>query len=848
MVRGNWQKRVEQANERKKSNHQRKLAANQVNALLQQYGRKSSDELIAILEASSSSNSSYLRYCKSYFFSGECRSRKCRLSHKLSLLDHLRKPYFSQAYEAANASPSNQSELDLLLVKLSETKKNEVSSVNLDDLAYVIANGAMVFDRNRGGVLRGLSDENGYVNTGKEENSSKTNEQIKEIDTNAIFECCEFSRELAKSMPVAVLEHIILFLPDYYAGIVPQVCKSWNDVGQLSKYLWKNLIQRRKWPEPDFDSNSIYSGYFCIDNKRKDTSSDNYYAWRSFFISNFSTIRNMRSIQRGIQLLVDRKERDPGFDELKIELDRVHDTIVATQCFKSTTGSPSLSNSNFCAAMKVLDKNDKDLFYHASNDSDWSDNSLLCAYTDGTLRIFETISDARGRGVACRQTACVRSILRSKGWILCDMTVDYNLVFCVSSCSQTGEIAFNILSKDEVICNTGGVNDNGTIDSEYFQIYNVSEMIQQYLSSEINTAQDLLDDVTHFAVTSMKKQSLLACGKGSFFLRFTISFSRTKSNCDDETEYMCIFSATKRSIVYLDQRPLPSSQTHQPRNIRFEGNNFDAHSCSVLKTESESSHSFSILTISQETYSYGEDSDIDIYSISALRGVWNHRDGQFSCTLELIESESRNDSSELCLLKRFETGFAEISLLSNHRKNVRLTQVTRPDHCSMDFYQPFSLTVEGTIVGIDQISEHHCVILTQIGSSPDLDWLGVEGDEDIHEEYEGPCTTHAIIINMLTSQVIDGLYFGTRNSVERSFTFGFCRKSDFLACEVGCEAILISGRNARRAHLSSQAAISLEANEQLSPTDSGKKKKKNKRLASKTNKKDGFARGMSLRG
>ena len=840
MVRGNWQKRVEQANERKKSNHQRKLAANQVNTLLQQYSRKS-DKVIAILQSSDqTSNLSFLKYCKSFFFSGECRARKCKLSHELSLLDHLRKQNYSQADEASDAVSSSLTDLALLCIELKS--KNEGSSFHYEDLAYVIANGVIVFDQNRGGVLCdndiSITDVTNDMSNVHIQNNTSFEETYRGVHDNIRVEGNDASGELAQALPVTVLEHIILFLPDYYTGIIPQVCTSWYEIGQSSTSLWKKLILRRKWPEPGFQSNPFSSG--CSDHNPQT-------AWKSYFICNYCAMRNMRSIQSGMQKIVDRKGRDPGFDEINTESINFQSTIAATQLFKSTTGAPSISNSNFCASMKIIDKSDTDPYYKLSdNDSYLADSSVLCAYADGTLRIYETISDVRGKGVSCRQTACVRSILKSKGWSLLDMNSDMSHIFCISSCSQTDELSFNVLLIDEVICNTGGVNDNGKIDSENFKSYNVSTLIHQYIESSMNILEASFNIASNISIKSFINQSLLPCGKGCFFFRLKIvsSTEQVQPNEESIVEIFCIFSVMKRSIVFLDRRPSPFTAATSGA-LSFVRDSIDDHSCSIFRQDLP--HSFSILTVSLDKYVSSEEITSYMHLTTVLRGAWVRGDN-LSISLDVIESlSSQSRTLRLSFMKRFQTGFAEISPMSNYRKHVKLTQLTGSDHFTIDFLKSFSLTVEGTIIGIDQISDEHCVILTEIGSISDATWLGEEDDQGIQDEYEGPFTTHALVVNMRTQQIIDGVYFGTRGPVERSFTFSFSGKNDFLACEVGCEAMIITGRDARRAYQSSIDAVLADINHQIS-SDSAKKKKKNKRLASKTNKKDGFARGMTLRG
>jgi hypothetical protein len=52
-------------------------------------------------------------------------------------------------------------------------------------------------------------------------------------------------------VPSTVLEHILIYLPFSYIGLLPMLCTSLHsEIGIQSPALWRNLILREGWTEP----------------------------------------------------------------------------------------------------------------------------------------------------------------------------------------------------------------------------------------------------------------------------------------------------------------------------------------------------------------------------------------------------------------------------------------------------------------------------------------------------------------------------------------------------------------------------------------------------------------------
>ena len=816
MVRGNWQKRVEQAKERKKSNKQNKAGKNQLLSLLNGH-----NEVIAFLFSPNEAK----HCCKSYFFRGDCRHRKCRLSHDLSLIDCLKKQNYNQITACEEAESLQLIDLSLVSIRLDHDDATMSSILNkYDSMVYIVADGSLVFDRHQGGSLSS-SKEKISVETKNISTPSKTVKEIDAFCNSLIYTIPQgsLSGDLATNLPATVLESIILLLPDYYAGLFPQVCKSWNEVALTSTSLWRVLIQQRDWPYPNISKSSKY-------NSSEVDELDHDKVWRRYFVRNYDAMKNITAFQKGMQTLTDPRRRDSTFHFKSYGKDR--EVPMAMQIFKSTSGSPS-PNNNWCISMKAFDSNSNDPYFQSTNEMN---NCIISAYhTDGTLRVFEPIADHRGNRILCRQTASVRSIFLSKGLELIEMEAEETFILCISSCMyDSKDISFNVLLREEVLCSAGGVNENGSIDSKHFKSFNASSLVKKFVqdttSAEVESA---------MFVTGVGHQSLLSCGNGKFFLTLFVSVDvdgkmknqRARSVAQEE-EKLCIFDAAKGLILFLSSKPSP---VHSFKSTASEEDN----SCSIIRKKN--TNNFAIFNAALESYVDDENREQFFFSISSLRCTIDG-DNFESTTLDVFETELTESWS---VLKRFKSGFACIISGQNQEKTLKLFWFANPSYeYEIDGYESFDLTVEGTILGIDQINNTHLVIMAETALDYDGSWFEEDG-----VSYDGPCNTHAIIFNLETHQVIEKLYCGTRDAVERGFSFSYVGDGDFLACEINCEAVLITGHNVAKLYFRSQPVVLDDQKlSQVSMSSSEKKKKKKKRLASKTGKKDGFARGMSLRG
>lgn len=107
--------------------------------------------------------------------------------------------------------------------------------VNIGAIAYVAYGNTLIFDRFDGGLVISPEAELAIFG-GKDKIESEMSANI----SDGIIH-----------FPETVLEQIICYLPASYAGILPKVCKAFQEVGTTSPSLWKSLIERNGWPLPE---------------------------------------------------------------------------------------------------------------------------------------------------------------------------------------------------------------------------------------------------------------------------------------------------------------------------------------------------------------------------------------------------------------------------------------------------------------------------------------------------------------------------------------------------------------------------------------------------------------------
>lgn len=151
--------------------------------------------------------------------------------------------------------------------------------VAVSSIAYVVYDNVLLFDRCDGGKV--ISSEIEAAIFGKKDDDEKEDMRS---DTFITFSA-------------TVLEHILMYLPGPYSGLLPMVCKSFHsEIGTHSPSLWRQLILREGWTEP------------------RNVQADPMTLYKSFFISHERICQRVEALKVGVTKLIE--------PDSKIELSR----------------------------------------------------------------------------------------------------------------------------------------------------------------------------------------------------------------------------------------------------------------------------------------------------------------------------------------------------------------------------------------------------------------------------------------------------------------------------------------------------------------------------------------------
>lgn len=235
------------------------------------------------------------------------------------------------------------------------SKKLAENQIPASSVFYVALNNTLVFDRLQGGMLLDEGEFFASMTNPSTPLDRRTSSIMSDCSQDGILEA------ILHDLPAAVLEHILVFLPDKSVGAAAQVCRAWNnEIGQHSPAIWLQLLKRHSWPLPDVAEDGKHDREEC----------------RSSFVEHYSMMRKMRSLSSATSAVVSRQT--------------MQQAQVGYQDFSRRKNAPS-SSSDCCVSV------------HG-----WSDNLVLVGYRqECTLRLFE--ASAVGQDTAhlrCKELVC----------------------------------------------------------------------------------------------------------------------------------------------------------------------------------------------------------------------------------------------------------------------------------------------------------------------------------------------------------------------------------------------------------------------------------------------------------
>ena len=451
---------------------------------------------------------------------------------------------------------------------LSDDVLNELSRTQtpLASLVYVAVDGRLVFDRNQeGGTLPGILDSLFGTSSGmrSRQNSLGSDEDAASVTL----------------LPAAVLEHILTFLPDEAVSTCCQVCRSWNnEIGKArSPHFWLYLLKRRAWPQPV----SIFHENDDVPSvPSTDAQSQHEYAMqcRALFQDHYRVLRDIRALASTVPSFLSTSFSSTHSKQAASLAPALNEKEVAFQSFTSRKLTPT--ESDVCVSLKQ-----------------WSPNHVLAGYAkDCTLRLFQATSMASASRLGCREIVCYSidpyKSTRKRTCTLDAVGLDDTTIGCLCHVSaqhlndsvpkaKSSAFILVVLSRDNFL--VGESTD--AVAGEGLEVIDVGEAVLNFILSMdvvdhrllplFDYLQDSGGEVGH-VTTSVSRRNIASCGYGRFMVEVSISIPNDNLDDDEENEdaesvlqldrKLVLFSANTHAIVWMGDS-YPSPQQPPPANI-----------------------------------------------------------------------------------------------------------------------------------------------------------------------------------------------------------------------------------------------------------------------------------------
>ncbi len=615
-------------------------------------------------------------------------------------------------------------------------------------------------------------------------------------------------------------------------------------MGTKSPQLWKMLLNRHNWPF------SIGTQEETMDAPKTDA--DDLDACRDAFIAHYVAARDIRAIASASSLLSRDSSDSNAVNKSGIE--------YAMQRYKSTTGAPQFTGNDRCAKVRVW------------SESVYAENvgaRALAVYThDYTLRLFEVVprnntsgtqSISTSRSTKCRQIACVRAIppslsQRKTGtYWLGGMDLDEDVVACLFYCAPENldfgrgpSAAFlSVISRDDLAC----AGNEGLIDDDSLQEFDVRAMILDFLlcgADHVDHLQAALHDYISigdgdtYHITVDVSPNLVSCGQGYFLvdavIKIPVENDVDSDDSDDDINphshsgvghrvFLLSIKKGRGKIVKAIQVEAPPNvielHASNPSKHQFGTNAVSARKlCTNVVVRDNASILQDWLNLSIQI---SKDGSVDILMKAIIERRQIQPAEALGETLVVVTSNcvvsTTKSSVGICLV-----------FVCDGENEKTLGQVVH------------TIEIEGSsskiLWDIFCIREEYVAVV--LGGTPrDQDddedavtgeWFGLDEESSVKKE---------VVL----------FHISSRREIFRCplSTYLFCLDciGDTIAANVSNLGFFIAGGNVREA-----ARTSLNDESEISQTPTKTAKAKKKRLASLASgrKKDGFARGMSMRG
>ena len=631
------------------------------------------------------------------------------------------------------------------------------AKVNISSIAYVAYDNLLLFDRFDGGKVLSAEDE-GKLSSGN---------QVIDQTSN-----CDAKSDEIINFPGTVLEHILTYLPAKYAGILPKVCKTFHqEIGTSSPALWKQLLERHGWPEPQVAHSCPIAHH------------------KKSFLSHFRVSRRVESFASGLRTLVgDSDEINEGFALGNFQ--EMHD--IPVDC----------SNITF-----------------------WSENSII--FASGNSLCIHEVSGRKAREILrvriipvplSKKVQCnLKSLALDDRYLICSFKVNEDYILS----SMTKEDLLSNSTEDSIEC--GDVLQSHSLSTAFREFCNTSVKKDriQFLAHAVDDCH-YMDNIFVSMDTDLKP-----CGYGIFCAIVTISHRNEDEGLEEDilSSGLVSLCASKGRSMVLDYMQLP---------VFLRDSIADITTNYKLKKRTE---------LTQITCKDFCRPDLFLTTIDR-HGVWEKGRQLFEgLTIPVLDGHVLLEQS--CAQTVRMPSKIVTSYLLQRDGGTKLAACTIYDLAEVPPKTVYLKQTYSSITTMQEINSEYLLLICKCDKSddnPEHDFGGHWfGDDDGSAESANMDHIDFVIIHVPSASVIQSLTF--LSSIDLMID---------LDVAVGSEGSISGIIESVGICLSGCSRLGVEsANDQFdnrkSPK-SNKKMKKKKRLAAKTGKKDGFARGMSLRG
>mmetsp|Transcript_45123 Transcript_45123/g.109179 ORF Transcript_45123/g.109179 Transcript_45123/m.109179 type:complete len:892 (-) Transcript_45123:70-2745(-) len=596
------------------------------------------------------------------------------------------------------------------------------------------------------------------------------------------------SSNLAKSMPGSVLEYILTFLSEFEIAGMSSVCKGWNkEIGKESGNLWRHCLERRQWPV--------------------DTSTDLEHApYRQTFLSHYGVMRDSNAIQLGISDMLIKKSSSSN--------------EVVSRAFETSKDTPQ--HPNYAAGIAV-----------------WSENQVIVAYShECTLRLFSTTEKSGSDGdKLCRELICQNidpyRNTKKKSSTLVDLALDDSRIGCLCKIEEENveekSTHLLFLNRDEFL--TSDVAD----EEEILQQIGLEKAILDFLLDYDGIDDDPMEFLSYISsggeiedVEVLVSPSLVACANGLFLFHASWSIP-SETGVEGEARFfkkLFMFSAGAGAIVLMQS--IGSSTMNEAHESYALASQVTTDEKGVSHCTFAASSAVSLsLTIgfidangATQTYTPIMGTIPEGYSLCQRRRRPMAMVGSTTIVADAMVENTEDESNKT---------YKSILSFNSYSASASSTLSSTVD-------------LKGNLKVTDLVGFRHEHVLVLCHLHPrtgdtDIDaidghWFGPPAEDGLMSlvgiVYHVPSQTEIHRVVLLGDQL--GIPVPLAVTVH----------GDTVAGSVWWKGLLMTGEDVR--------ARQEDCTAQEPPTPTSKAKKKKKKTPKKGGKKDGFARGMSMRG